>query len=182
MVNKGPEMRIPDDGGVSEDGIQRHYSRERRLAGASPEVRWLSRQYGAKRPGILGSLLATGPLRFMFFTLLLFMAAGALLSFLSGREDSGVLGGSLYKVAAFRFGDSAYITVTRTARNEAAYQGPLRLAAYLDGRPAASGDFSAGASSKEEYRLTAPSPEPARKLSVRVEAGGLALELTAPVK
>ena len=182
MVNKGPEMRIPEGGENSEDGLFRHYSREHRLANASPEVRWLAKQYGAKRPGILGSLLATGPLRFLFFTLLLFMAAGALLGFLTGREDSGVLGGNLYKASAFRFGDSAYITVTRTARNEAAYQGPLRLAAYLDGRPAASGDFSAGASSKEEYRLTAPSPEPARKLSVRVEAGGLALELTAPVK
>lgn len=182
MVNKGPESRLPEGDGISEDGIQRHYSRERRLANASPEVRWLSRQYGAKRPGILGSLLATGPLRFLFFTLLLFMAAGALLSFLAGREDSGILGGNLYKAAAFRFGDSMYITVTRTSRGESAYQGPLRLAAYLEGRPAVSGDFTAGAVPKEEYLLTAPSPEPARKLSVRVEAGGLALELSAPVK
>jgi hypothetical protein len=182
MINKGPEMRMPDDEGVSEDGIQRHYSRERRLAGASPEVRWLSKQYGAKRPGILGSLLATGPLRFMFFTLLLFMAAGALLSFLAGREDSGLLGGSLYKAAAFRFGDSVYITVTRTSRGESAYQGPLRLTAYLDGRPAASGNFAAGSVPKEEYRLTAPSPVAVRKLSVRIEAGGLSLDLTAPVR
>lgn len=182
MEDKGEGPRIPEDGSISEDGIVRHYSRERRLENASPEVRWLSRQYGAKRPGILGSLLATGPLRFLFFTLLLFMAAGALISFLAGREDSGILGGSLYKVAAFRFGDSVYITVTRTARGESAYQGPLRLAAYLDGRPAVSGDFIAGAVPKEEYRLTAPSPEPARKLFVRVEAGGLALELSTPVK
>ncbi len=177
---KGP--RIPEDGGISEDGIVRHYNRERRLEKASPEVRWLSRQYGAKRPGILGSLLATGPLRFMFFALLLFMAAGALLSFLAGREDSGILGGSLYKLAAFRFGDSVYITVTRTARDEEAYRGPLRLSAYLDGTPSASGDFAAGSEAKEEYRLTAPSPETVRKLSVRVDAGGLSLELSAPVK
>ncbi len=182
MVNKGPESRIPEDGGISEDGIVRHYSRERRLANASPEVRWLSRQYGAKRPGILGSLLATGPLRFMFFALLLFMAAGALLSFLAGREDSGLLGGQLYKAAAFRFGDTVYITVIRSSRDGEAYQGPLSLAAYLDGRPAASGNFAAGPAAKEEYRLTASSPEPARRLAVRVEAGGLKLELTAPVK
>lgn len=182
MINKGPESRIPEDDGISEDGAFRHYSRERRLTKASPEVRWLSKQYGAKRPGILGSLLATGPLRFMFFTLLLFMAAGALLSFLAGREDSGILGGHLYKAAAFRFGDSVYITVTRTSRSEDPFTGPLKLTAYLDGAPAAAGDFQAGPGAKEEYRLTAPSPEPARKLSVRVEAGGLALELSAPVK
>lgn len=182
MVNKGPESRIPEDGGISEDGVVRHYSRGRRLANASPEVRWLAKQYGAKRPGILGSLLATGPLRFMFFALVLFMTAGALLSFLAGREDSGVLGGNLYKAAAFRFGETVYITVTRTSRGEDAYQGPLELTAYLDGRPAVSGDFAAGPAEKEEYRLTASSPESARRLAVRVEAGGLKLELTAPVK
>jgi len=182
MVNKGPESRIPEDGGISEDGVVRHYSRERRLANASPEVRWLAKQYGAKRPGILGSLLATGPLRFMFFAVVLFMAAGALLSFLAGREDSGALGGNLYKAAAFRFGETVYITVTRSSRGGEAYQGPLALTAYLDERPAAAGDFAAGPSEKEEYRLTAPSPEAARRLAVRVEAGGLRLELTAPVK
>jgi len=110
------------------------------------------------------------------------MAAGALLSFLAGRDDSGLLGGSLYKAAAFRFGDSAYITVTRTARGESAYRGPLRLTAYLDGRSAVTGDFAAGDASKEEYRLTAPSPDTVRRLSVRIEAGGLTLDLTAPIR
>lgn len=181
-VNKGPEMRIPEGADGPEDGIPRHYDRERRLSGASPEVRWLARQYGAKRPGILGSLLATGPLRFMFFTVLLFMAAGALLSLLTGREEAGVLGGNLYKLQAFRFGEAVYITVTRTSRDAEAYRGPLRISAYLDGLPSGALDAEAGDADKEEYRLTALSPEPVRKLSVRVEAGGLSLNLSSPVK
>ena len=177
-----PDKKPGLDGSPDDDGIVRHYNRERRLSRASPEVRWIAGRYGAKRPGILGSLLATGPLRFMFFSLLLFMAAGALLSFLAGRQDSGVLGNQLYKVSAFRFGQTLYITVTREARSDPAYIGPLRITGFLDDREVVSGDYAAGPGGQEEYRMTAPSTGTAGQLALRIEAGGLGLKLTTPVR
>lgn len=179
MIDKEPE-----DGSASEeeDGIIRHYSRERRLSRASPEVRWLVRQYGAKRPGILGSLVATPSLRFIFFSVLLFLAAGGLLSYLTGRQDSGVLGGQLFKVSAFRFGDSLYITLQRSAKSDATLTGSARMTALVNDEQVAAADFFIGAGEREEYRLTAKPPESGSRLKLRIEAGETKLELTTPIR
>ncbi|MCK7485525.1 MAG: hypothetical protein MZU97_08170 [Bacillus subtilis] len=148
-----------------------------RLAG-SPMAVPAVRSQTSGDPGIPAG---HGPLRFMFFALLLFMAAGALLSFLAGGEDSGLLGGQLYKAAAFRFGDTVYITVIRSSRDGEAYARPP-VAGGLPGRQARRlREFRGGSRREGGVPPDRLIPGAARRLAVRVEAG-LKLELTAPVK
>ncbi len=174
---KGRPFTEPED-----DGLVRHYSRERRLSRASPEVRWLVKQYDAKRPGLLGSLVATRSLRFMFFSLILFAVAGGLLSFLTGRQDSGTLGGHLFKISAFRFGETVYITVRRTARAGTPFSGNARMTYRVDEGEDASLEIPVSPSGQEEYRMTTVSAGKGGHLSLVIEAGGAFLELTSPIR
>jgi len=167
---------------MDDDGIVRHYSREHRLSRASADVHWLAGQYNAKKPGLFGSLVATRSLRFVFFSVFLFLIAGGLLSFLSGRQDSGILDGQLYRVSAFRFGDSVYITVLRSAKSDTAFRGSARMTAYIDAENAGSMDFFVDSSEKEEFRMTIEAPGKGGRLSLKIEISGSDLELTTSIR
>lgn len=171
--------KIPSE---EDDGIVRHYSREHRLSRASPEVNWLVKQYDGKRPGLFGSLLATPALRFTFFTVVLFLLAGGLLSFLYGRRDSGLLGGQLYAAKAFRFGETVYVTVLRRAKSNEAYTGSARMAAYIGKDEVGTLDFVVSPTEEEEYRMAAQSPGKGGRLSLEIEAAGAVVELTIPIR
>lgn len=165
-----------------DDGILRHYSREHRLSRASPEVTWLVKRYDGKRPGLFGSLLATPALRFTFFTVVLFLLAGGFLSFLYGRRDSGLLGGQLYKAKAFRFGETVYVTVLRSAKSNEAYTGNARMAAYIGKEEVGTMEFVVSPAEEEEYRMAAQSPGKGGQLSLEIEAAGAVVELSIVIR
>jgi hypothetical protein len=181
------EKRPPDGGKPSEinpedDGIVHYYSREHRLSRASKNVQWLEEQRGAKRRGFFGSLVATPSLRFLLFTVLLFIVAVGIANFAMGRQDSVTLGGQIFRAKAFRFGDALYITVQRSAKTDGAFVGNAKMTVFDEKREVAAMDFIVDSSPAQEYRLTAPYPGTDGKLSLAVEAAGARGKLALPVK
>lgn len=106
-----------------------YYSRSSRLERASPRVRALNEEGPGRRPSLVGSLTATRPLAILFFTIVVFMIFGFVLSLVSGKEGECRIGGNFLSLAAMGFEGNTILAVKKTIKGGGeAYTGGVDLA------------------------------------------------------
>ncbi|GHV71272.1 hypothetical protein AGMMS49928_22340 [Spirochaetia bacterium] len=105
-----------------------HYSREHRLARASPAVRALN-EGGSRKVSFIGSLTANRPLSILFFTIVIFMVFGFILTMLSGREGAVKIGGNTLTSSAMIYDGSVILALKKTYKSEdGLYTGAVDIA------------------------------------------------------
>ncbi|MDR0569589.1 MAG: hypothetical protein LBG87_10345 [Spirochaetaceae bacterium] len=147
-----------------------HYSRERRLEKASPELRALNERGPQKRTSLLGSLTSTRSHTMMLISIVIL---GVAISFLaaSKREKPGAkLGGSVISASAERLEGTTYLTIAKTVKPDGqkpAYTGAVDMviqpavsaakdASPLESQPIASHRLFFTAKAKEEFGVSIP--------------------------
>lgn len=104
-----------------------YYNREERLKKASSLAQYTNSLYTRKKPGLFASMTATGPLKFLFFSIIVL----ALLIFgyelYQKSEKSVTIQGIKFSAKAMRFEHDLYITVHR----EATYASDLQKQVYI---------------------------------------------------
>ncbi|MBP7095558.1 MAG: hypothetical protein KBC36_05630 [Spirochaetia bacterium] len=159
------------------------YDRARRLSRASEEVRWLSGVDPAKRPGLLGALVATRGLRFIAFAALLAIVSSGIVTFALRDEGRATLGGSVWTVSALSHQGDALVTVYREGGAEAEADSPVSIELGAEGRAerATLESFTDG-SREQEFYLSLRGAGNARRLVVRLAVGGKAAELAVDLR
>ncbi len=169
------------------EGLVFRYSRAHRLERAPESVRWLSSRRGAKRPGILRSLVATRASRLLLFTILGLVVAFYLVPFISKSPSSGKLRGDGYSVKAFWFEDRVFVSLTRSGPILAeAERRTLSLRARAgrdESLPVVEAVFVAGLAESEDFRLAlaAGGAKPS-EVAVGITVEGESLTLVAKVE
>jgi hypothetical protein len=179
-----PEKQTRNPGGDSFGELNFRYSREHRLENAPESVRWLASRYGAKRTGLIGSLLATRASRLLFFTIIALAVAFNLAPLFSGHRDSGKLGEDRYSAKAFWFDGRVLVSLSRSGPIvPEADRRALDVSAAIEGGASARARFIVGLSATEDFRLALESgggkPE---LLALRLSDGSAALDLVLPVQ
>lgn len=182
------------------EGLNFRYSRDARLARASEETRWLEARRGAKKPGLVGSLVATPATRILFGTILVLLLFSLLAPRLEERigREAGELGGRSWEADALYF-EGRVLVVLRSsplaadtdrsrapsspgAAAEAAESSfGLRIAIPGGGSLSSLLLPPRGEPQEQRFAIEAPGQTPER-LAIRVEAGEQVLELRIPVK
>jgi hypothetical protein len=104
-----------------------YYSRERRLARASPEVRALNEQGFPQKTGLFRTLTSTKPLTFAFLSILTACAAMILFSFLNNNGRTRILDTEIV-VSAARGDGKSYVTLKKTVVGTYPYTGAVTIA------------------------------------------------------
>ncbi len=159
------------------------YDRARRLSRASEEVRWLSGVDPAKRPGLLGALVATRGLRFIAFAALLAIVSSGIVTFALRDEGRATLGGSVWTLSALSHQGDALVTVYRKARDEAVGDLAVSIELVAEGRTerATLESFTDG-SREQEFYLSLRGAGSAGRLVARLVVDGASTELAADLR
>lgn len=129
LVEKEECMSDKDNRQFDEKDIVFHYSRERRLAGASETVRKLNEENKKHSFNLLRPLISTKPLAFLFVSIVVLSAILYLFSFFFGGKREIVLGGNTITVSAFTFEGKTYLTLKKNIQNKNNfYTGTIDLA------------------------------------------------------
>ncbi|MDR0562714.1 MAG: hypothetical protein LBG73_08510 [Spirochaetaceae bacterium] len=151
-----------------------HYSREHRLAKASPAVRAFNEPGPRKRRSVLGSLTSTRSHMMLFITIIV---VSLVASFVTARKRDGngvTLGGNTVSASAERIDGAAYLTIKKTFKAQAqdrAYTGAVDVvispavstakdAPALESLPIAAHRLFFTAKSQEEYGISIPFDAP----------------------
>ncbi len=122
-------MSDKDNRQFDEKDIVFHYSRERRLAGASETVRKLNEENKKYSFNLLRPLTATKPLAFLFVSIIVLSAILYLFSIIFGGKREIVFGGNTITVSAFTFEGKTYLTLKKHIKNKNNfYTGTIDLA------------------------------------------------------
>ncbi|MDR2394521.1 MAG: hypothetical protein LBD93_10270 [Treponema sp.] len=112
-----------------------YYSREHRLARASPAVREMNRDIPKTRPSLFGSLTSNRAYTLLFISIIVCTGFGFIFSKMSSPQKAPVspiqrtsLGGNILKVSAQRFSGTTYLQITKTAPDTGAYTGAVDMA------------------------------------------------------
>jgi hypothetical protein len=163
-----------------------YYSRSRRLERASPAVQALNEGGTSRRPSFIGSLTATKPLAILFFTLMVVMAFGLILSFLSGDTGRVRIGGAAVAVNAFFFEGNTILVLKKTYQQEAGlYTGAVDLAVSpvrkgeepVEEYPIWTQRLFFTLKNGEEYRFAIPFEVPELLVLLQTETGRAALKV-----
>ncbi|GHU81776.1 hypothetical protein FACS189468_5010 [Spirochaetia bacterium] len=112
-----------------EKPVEFYYSREHRLARASPAVRALNEGALAMKPGLFRSLTSTKPMAFLFVSVITLCVAMILLSRYVRSDNDLVLGGNTLKASAISAGGASYVTIKKTFADQGEpYTGAVDLA------------------------------------------------------
>jgi len=120
-------MSIEDDDGR----ITYYYSREQRLKKASPAVQKLNNPDPARKPSLFRTLTSTRPLTYLFISVITLSVAIVAVSFFIGSENTRVIGNNALTVSILSSGGKSYVTITKTAKTNAAYTGTVNIAVSL---------------------------------------------------
>jgi hypothetical protein len=148
-----------------------YYSREKRLEKASQAVRDLNETSPFRRPNLFRTLTATRSLSLLFASMVTLCAAVLILSRFSGGGE--VLGNNTVRVSAVTAGEKAYVTIKKTAKNDA-YTGPADTAVSLaaegeEAPPVYVERFYFTPEKEETFRFSVPFT--GKKLLVLMETG-----------
>lgn len=136
-----------------------HYSRESRLASASDSVRGLNEGGPRKKPNLFRTLTANRSLAFLFLAIIMLSLTAIVTSILVPSPEEAEYGGNRLSLSAFRFEETVYVAVRKTAKTNAAYVGPARLhvrASGGDGFDLSADVLFSGAKTQEfKYRIEA---------------------------
>jgi len=157
------------------DTVEFHYDRDRRLENAGPNARFAHSLHGGVRMGFIKSLTATPWLRFLFYTIVLALAATVIADRVNASRNRGVLSGIRYELEALWFEGEVYLTLQRSGT---ATLPPVDLAVTVGGRVTGM-SLRAG---EDEYRAKADAPEKPSWIYVTVDDGAMALDLAVRVK
>jgi hypothetical protein len=166
-----------------------YYSRRRRLERASPAVRALNEGGPGQRPSLIGSLTATKPLAILFFTIVIFMIFGFILSMLSGRDDRLRIGGNEITVTAVLYEANTILALKKTAQKKGdPYAGAVDLAVSpANATGEEPGEYPVWTQrifftlkAEEDFRLAVPFDAPRLLVILRTERGEQALIRVTP--
>ncbi|HOX17452.1 MAG TPA: hypothetical protein PKW82_03275 [Spirochaetales bacterium] len=159
------------------------YDRARRLSRASDEVRWLSVVDPAKRPGLLGALLATRGLRFIAFAAVLAVVSSGIVTFALGDDGRATLAGSVWTLSTLSHQGDALVTVYRKARDEAVGDLAVSIELGAEGRTErATLESFTDRSREQEFYLSLRGAGSAERLVVRLVVDGASAELAAELR
>jgi hypothetical protein len=185
-------MTEPDKKPDAENGREPvyYYSRSRRLERASPALRAFNEEQPQTRPSLVKSLTASKPQAILFFTIVVFMILGFIISFLYGGDDQLKLGGNTVEVSAMIFEGNTYLALKKTFKNDGeAYTGAVDLGVSPvfsgggkksagDEGPAEPEDYPVWAQrifftlkNGEEYRFALPFEAPRLLVLLQAETG-----------
>jgi hypothetical protein len=125
-----PDNNVPEPeyDGVNQDIIY-HYNRERRLERASAAVREINKPGPAMRGGVIRVLTASKPLTILFLTLVMLVIMILIMSYRAPARGGKNLGGNTIRAGAETFGDSTFITFTKTiTTKDKPYTGAVDIA------------------------------------------------------
>lgn len=159
------------------------YDRARRLSRASEEVRWLAGVNPAKRPGVLGALVATRGLRFIAFAAAIAVIASGIVTFALGDDARTTLAGSVWTLSALSHQGDALVTVIRKTGTGTAADVPVSIELGTEGRAerATLEAFTDG-EREQEFYLSLRGAGGALRLVVRISVGGATRELGADLR
>ena len=126
------------DDELNDGRVSYYYSREERLKNASPSLRDFNDPSNNRKAGIFRTLTASGPLTFLFISIIVICLLLFLTHFLTGRGEL-VLGNNTIVLSTVGAGDNSYITVkkTRTAKQRpnsgGVYTGDVDIAVSIPG-------------------------------------------------
>jgi hypothetical protein len=124
-----PNAALPLTENDPEKGMVFHYSRERRLENAPPEVKALYRDSAnPPRFNLLRPLIATRSLAVLFVSMLVLAAITIALSFYTRADESSVLEGNRISVSALRFDGGVILMLKKTIQKSGAYTGTVGIA------------------------------------------------------
>ncbi|MDR2534646.1 MAG: hypothetical protein LBD29_01275 [Treponema sp.] len=143
MDDKEPDSKPQNETSridLSEASLDRelvfYYSRERRLAKASPKLRAFIEGCPQKRPPVLGGLTATKAhtvLLIMIIVLSLFISIASIVSGGNKEKNAVKLEGNSIYLSAQPIEETSYLTIRKVVRNdEAIYTGPVDVAISLE--------------------------------------------------
>jgi len=133
-----------------------YYSRERRLATASEEVRRLNDPTSFRRIGLFRSLTANKGLAFLFLAIIMLSATVLVVNYLVPAADAAELKGNSLKLSAFAFEGTTYLALKKIPARKDAYSGAAKVHARLAGTDAfvLSEELVFGAAAEEfKYRI-----------------------------
>jgi hypothetical protein len=125
---KRPPAALPKEEGGE---MVFYYSRARRLAKASEAVRKLNDPAPEKPPNLFRTLVATKPRAMTLATILFLSVIILLLSFFTGFDRKGNLGGNGVSASAMALPNATYVVIKKTAGKGQSYTGPVDLAATI---------------------------------------------------
>lgn len=172
----GKDERAPE-------GLTFRYSREKRLEGASENVRWLASRYGAKRPSFFAGMVATRSSRFLLAVIVLCALFFLLYPIINGKvRKSGSLEGAKFSASALYFDGRVLVALKRVGKVP---QDTLSLRASLseDLSAAKLTVFPSGTEEEADYRLALDSSgERPKMVYLRLGLGEGSLSLAVPIE
>ena len=123
----------PPPAGASDGRLVFHYSREHRLAHASPEVRRIHEEGYQLNKGFIKGLTGNAGLRSTFMVIIILCAAIGLISFFGPSSDEGKFCGADAALKAFSFGENVFVSLSidKSEDEKSAAALPAMVAAEL---------------------------------------------------
>jgi hypothetical protein len=128
--NANYELSKPDDMKVPEEGLNFHYSRERRLAKAPQEVKNLYTDTGTFKFDLFRPLVADRPRKIMFASIILLCAIIFFFNRTGFFDDSHKFEGNKIEIRATRFEETAIIVLKKNVQKgfTSGYSGAVDIA------------------------------------------------------
>ncbi|GHV81884.1 hypothetical protein AGMMS49991_04420 [Spirochaetia bacterium] len=153
-----------------------YYSRERRLAHASAQVRELNEAKLVKKGGLVRALTGTKGNTMIFITIILLSVFITIASRTIYKDGGTVtLGENALTISALRFSETTYIEVKKKAQGDSYYTGPVELAVSIpqkkgaeETQPVETVQFFFTLEPEEDFRLALPFDAPEFLLILRM--------------
>jgi hypothetical protein len=107
-----------------------YYSREKRLERASQKIREMNDGKIPRRPGLFRTLTSTKPLAFLFISTITLCILTVLVSYLTKRDQTVLLGNTL-EISALSEGEKSYITIQKNIKSDDSYTGTVNVAVSI---------------------------------------------------
>jgi hypothetical protein len=155
-MNKSPETFDPNP--LREEDLVFYYSREHRLKRASETVRLLNAPKNQGKKGFFSAILANKAQGFLLISIVVMSAMIMMVSIFT-KGDSAVFCGNRVEFSAFRFQETGYLALKKTAGKNP-YTGAVNLAVSPSGGDSAETVITRtiffSLEPEEEYRLMLP--------------------------
>lgn len=109
-----------------------HYNRERRLAHAPENVRKAYEEGYTPNKGFIRGLVGNPGSRSMFISIIILCLMIVALTVFGPREDTATVSGVTFRLKAFLYGESVYVTLSCVPGKDAEV-GPLTVSATISG-------------------------------------------------
>ncbi len=170
-----------DENGSRDDGLVFHYSRERRLKGASDAVRRLNDPAHRRRPSLFQTLVPNRSSAFLLLAIFILSSTVVVTRLLVPPPHTATLAGNRLALSAFRYQGGTYLALKKSSIGEEAYRGPaeLTIADPVAGVVLATRTITLGAEKTEEFRLSIDGEHEQVLVTVTGGGGGAVLKTKA---